>query len=468
MGLIMRRCAVTALATFAIALGPLTAGAQDQRAAPSLLEPKFSYASLVVRIAPAVVNVYASKTVELRNFLFDDPFFRRFFNQPNGPAREQILRSLGSGVIVDTGGLIVMTHHIIEGVREVRIATADRREYEAEIVLKDIRTDLAVLRIKNSQRSFPAIEFGDSDKLRVGDVVVAVGNPFGIGQTVTHGIVSALARSPAGISDYQFFIQTDAAINPGNSGGALIDLSGRLMGINSAIVTRSGGSQGVGFAIPVNMVRFVVASALSGTTRIKRAWFGAKLQLATPKATDGSLKRPRGALVVDIRPASPAARAGLKVGDVIISVDGQRVDDPNAFDYRFAIKNLYGQAQLVILRDGSALQLAVALEPAPELPPREMIKLSSETPLQEAMVANISPALAEEFGLDLETEGVVVLEIETGTRADQVGLQKGDIIRGINRTKIGRTRELEQLLQIPQPSWHLEIERDGRILITTA
>ena len=152
----------------------------------------------------------------------------------------------------------------------------------------------------------------------------------------------------------------------------------------------------------------------------------------------------------------------LKVGDVIISVDGQRVDDPNAFDYRFAIKNLYGQAQLVILRDGSALQLAVALEPAPELPPRELIKLSSETPLQGAMVANISPALAEEFGLDLETEGVVVLEIETGTRADQVGLQKGDIIRGINRTKIGRTRELEQLLQTPQPSWHLEIERSGR------
>jgi Do/DeqQ family serine protease len=445
----------------------LFAAAQEPRAPAAPPELRFSYAPLVDRIAPAVVNVYASKTVEARNLLFDDPFFRRFFGPREGETHEQIQRSLGSGVIVDAGGLIVTTYHIIEGATEVRVATADRREFETEIVLRDMRTDLAILRIKNSPGRFPAIEFGDSDKLRVGDIVIAVGNPFGIGQTVTHGIVSALARSPAGISDYQFFIQTDAAINPGNSGGALVDLSGRLTGINSAIVSRSGGSQGIGFAIPVNMVRFVVATAQSGATRVRRPWLGAKLQPVPPKPVDGALRRPAGALVAEVKPASPAARAGLKVGDVIVSLEGQKVDDPSAFEYRLAIKTLNGQAQLGILRNGIALRLSVALEPAPELPAREAVRLSSVTPFQGATVANLSPALAEELGLDLETEGVVVFEVEAGTRAEQLGLQKGDIIRSINEIKIERTIDLDRILQTSQPTWRLELERSGRILITT-
>ena len=241
---------LTAALLAAIALaGIAAASAQNARAqerrVPTAAELRLSY-------APVVQN---------RQPLFDDPIFRRFFGVPGGGDRQQVQRSLGSGVIVDASGLVVTNVHVIEGADEVKVSLADKREFEAEIVLKDKRSDLAVLRIKDAHERFPTLEFANSDALEVGDIVLAIGNPFGVGQTVTHGIVSALARTQVGITDYQFFIQTDAAINPGNSGGALVDLTGRLVGINTAIFSRSGGSQGVGFAIPANMVRVVVASA---------------------------------------------------------------------------------------------------------------------------------------------------------------------------------------------------------------
>src|SRR6476660_6298356 len=239
------------------------ATAQDRRVPASPADSRLSYAPIVQRVQPAVVNVYAAKVVQNRNPLLDDPIFRRFFGVPGGGG-SQLQRSLGSGVIIDPAGLGVTNNHVIEGADEVKVSLADKREFEATLVLKDARTDLAVLRIKDGKERFPVLEFADSDALQVGDVVLAIGNPFGVGQTVTHGIVSALARTQVGISDYRFFIQTDAAINPGNSGGALVDLTGKLIGINTAIFSRSGGSQGVGFAIPANMVRVVVASAKTG------------------------------------------------------------------------------------------------------------------------------------------------------------------------------------------------------------
>ena len=263
--------------------------------------------------------------VENRNPLMDDPFFRRFFG-PNfgGPRGPQQQRSLGSGVIIDASGLVVTNNHVIDGADQVKIPLDDKREFDVEVVLKDPRTDLAVLRVKERREQFPFLEFGNSDELQVGDLVLAVGNPFGVGQTVTHGIVSALARTQVGITDYQFFIQTDAAINPGNSGGALVDMTGKLVGINTAIFSRSGGSQGVGFAIPANMVQVVVASARSGGTAVKRPWLGAKLQAVTPDLAERfDLKRPAGAVVTNVAAASPAARAGIKTGDVIVAVDGQ-------------------------------------------------------------------------------------------------------------------------------------------------
>src|SRR5499427_2034947 len=342
--------------------------AQERAVPTSPAQLTLSYAPVVKRVTPAVVNVYAAKVVENRNPLLDDPIFRRFFGNPGAP-REQIQRSLGSGVLVDPSGLVVTNNHVIEGADQIKVSLADKREFEAEIVLKDAHSDLAVLRIGDKRERFAAIDLGDSDALQVGDVVLAIGNPFGVGQTVTHGIVSAVARTQIGITDYQFFIQTDAAINPGNSGGALVGLDGRLVGINTAIFSRSGGSQGIGFAIPVSMVRGVIASAQGGSSVVRRPWLGAKLQAVTPEIADGlGLKRPAGALVASITAKSPAARAGLKTSDVIISIDGQPVDDPNAFDYRFATKALGGQAHLGVIRAGHETRVAIALQTAPESP----------------------------------------------------------------------------------------------------
>src|ERR1700719_3579488 len=257
----LRISAIPAGLIIAALLAP--AGAQQRQVPASPAQLQLSYAPVVQRVAPAVVNVYASHVVENQNPFMADPFFRQFFG--GGVPRGMVQRSLGSGVVVGASGLVVTNYHVIEGASEVKIALSDKREFAADIVLKDQRSDLAVLRIKGSSERFPTLEFANSDELQVGDVVLAIGDPFGVGQTVTHGIVSAVARTQVGISDYQFFIQTDAAINPGNSGGALVDMNGRLVGINSAIYSRSGGSQGIGFAIPANMVRVVVTSAEGGS-----------------------------------------------------------------------------------------------------------------------------------------------------------------------------------------------------------
>src|SRR6185437_8022780 len=373
------KTALTAIVLATMAVVGLSPASAQERRVPTASELRLSYAPVVEHLAPAEVNVYAAKTVQNRNPLFDDPIFRQFFGVPGGGG-PQVQRSLGSGVIVDGSGLVVTNVHVIEGADEVKVSLADKREFEATIVLKDKRSDLAVLRIKDAHEHFPTLDFANSDALEVGDVVLAVGNPFGVGQTVTHGIVSALARTQVGITDYQFFIQTDAAINPGNSGGALVDLQGRLVGINTAIFSRSGGSQGIGFAIPANMVRVVVKSAESGGGTVKRPWLGAKLQAVTADIADSlGLKRPAGALVASVTPDSPAARAGLKAGDVIVSVDRMAVDDPNAFDYRFATQPLGGTAQFAVQRGGKEMTFTVALQTAPETP-RDEITIHSRSP----------------------------------------------------------------------------------------
>ena len=457
----LRRLALVGLV---LVFGPLSAAAQDGRVVPSSPgQLTMSYAPIVKRVAPAVVNVYAAKLVENRNPLLDDPIFRRFFGNPGGP-REQIQRSLGSGVVIDPSGFVVTNNHVIEGADQVKVSFPDKREFEAEIVLKDARSDLAVLRIGDKRERFTAIDLGDSDSLQVGDVVLALGNPFGVGQTVTHGIVSAVARTQVGITDYQFFIQTDAAINPGNSGGALVDLSGRLVGINTAIFSRSGGSQGIGFAIPVNMVRGVISSAQGGSSVVRRPWLGAKLQAVTPEIAEGlGLKRPAGALVASVTPKSPAARAGLKTGDLVVAVDGQPVDDPNAFDYRFATKLLGGQVQLGIVRSGRESRLAVALESAPENPRNEVI-IQARSPFLGAKVANLSPALAEELRLDSAAEGVAVLEVADGSVAQSIGFQKGDVVLTVNNEPIAKTADLQRVAAQPTRLWRVTILRGGQKL----
>jgi Do/DeqQ family serine protease len=414
---------------------------------------------VVRRVAPAVVNVYATHVVENNNPFLTDPFFRQFFG---GIPREQVERSLGSGVIVDPAGLVVTNYHVIADASQVKIALADKREFDADIVLKDQRSDLAVLRIKGANERFPTLEFANSDELQVGDIVLAIGDPFGVGQTVTHGIISAVARSQVGNSDYQFFIQTDAPINPGNSGGALVDMQGRLAGINSEIYSRSGGSEGIGFAIPANMVRVVVASAESGSGVVKRAWLGAKLQAVTAEIADSlGLKRPSGALVASIMPGSPAARAGIKAGDVIVSIDGVEVDDPNAFDYRFATKTLGGTARVGLLRHGEETAVNVALESLPDTPHKE-VEIKGRSPFVGATVTNLSPALADELRLDTQTEGVVITGVADGSPAQSIGFQKGDIVVSVNNEKIATPADLERLSSAGGRQWRVTINRGGQ------
>jgi Do/DeqQ family serine protease len=437
-----------------------------RRLPESQSEVLLSFASVVKTARPAVVNVYASRTDKRpRNPLFDDPIFRRFFGEerrPGGPTA----RSLGSGVLVDPSGLVVTNFHVIDGMTDVRIVLADKRELDADIVLRDQRTDLAVLRVKGGG-SFPVMELGDSDALEVGDIVLAIGNPFGVGQTVTQGIVSALARTQVGISDYGFFVQTDASINPGNSGGALVSLDGRLVGINSAIFSQSGGSVGIGFAIPVNMVKIIAAAARKGGSQVKRPWLGASLQAVSKEIADSlGLERPTGALVTDFDPGSPAAGAGMKRGDLITAVDGQAVEDPESVGYRLATRPLGGSAVLAFVRDGKVQSTTLTLMPAPETPPRDPVKVGGASPFAGLTVVNLSPAVAEEFSIRGISEGVVVAEIAAGSAAASVNFQKGDIILVVNDTKIATTRDLARAAGARSRYWKMTIARGNDVFTT--
>ena len=450
---------------FALALiwGAASAETAPKVAPQNPAQVRLSFAPVVKKVTPAVVNVYASRVETApRNPLFDDPIFRQFFG--GGGDQSRVSKSLGSGVIVDPSGLVVTNYHVINGMTEVKVALSDRREFEAQIVLRDPRTDLAVLRIKGGDH-FPFMEMGDSDALEVGDFVIAVGDPFGVGQTVTQGIVSALARTQIGANDYGFFIQTDAAINPGNSGGALADLDGKLVGINSMIYSRSGGSMGLGFAIPVNMVKGVVSAALHGGATVKRAWLGATLQNVSKDIADNlGLERPTGALVVDVVAQGPAAAAGLKRGDVIAAIDGQSVDDPESVGFRLGVKPLGGSASLKVLRDGRTLDLALKLELAPEIPPRDTLTIGGRSPFEGAEVMNLSPAVKEELSLQDAGEGVVVAAVKDGSTAAQVGVQKGDIVVAVNGRKIATTRDLEKACRERAPFWDLTIQRGGETI----
>lgn len=427
------------------------------------VELRASYAPVVARVTPAVVNIYTKRVVtERMRSVFDDPFFRDFYGR--SPQRQRVQSSLGSGVIVDARGIVVTNNHVIENAGEIKVVLADRREFEAEVLLTDPQTDLAILRIR-ADGALPYLAFADSDTAAVGDIVLAVGNPFGVGQTVTSGIVSALSRTAASISDFQFFIQTDAAINPGNSGGALVDMDGRLLGVNTAIYSRSGGSNGVGFAIPGNLVRQVVNSAVGGDAVVRRPWLGVQgTAVDSNLANAVGLDRPVGAILGDVYPGGPAAAAGLKAGDVILAIAGQDVLDAEALRYRPATRQAGEKVPVRYLRDGKPATALVTLAYPPATPARDETVLRGQHPLDGVAVANLSPALAEELGRNPMQGGVVILDVKADGLARRFRIGRGLTIVSINGTRVASVRDAERLIGAPASRWTIGLaDQDGRV-----
>ncbi len=438
--------------------------AEESRPPESLAELKLSFSPIVKQTAPAVVNVYVTRRVKRFVSPFDDPFFRQFFGDDQGVPRERMQNSLGSGVIVSADGLVVTNAHVIKGSgeAEIKVALADKRELDAKLILMDERADLAVLRV-DSKETFPHLEFVDSDTVEVGDIVLAIGNPFGVGQTVTTGIISALARTAVGNSDAQYFIQTDAAINPGNSGGALVDMAGRLVGINTAIFSRSGGSQGVGFAIPANLVKPFVESAVTGR-ELKRPWLGAKLEPVTREIADAlDLPRVTGAFVAKVYEEGPARTAGLQEKDVIVGIDTHEVEDPRALTYRMSTIGVGATAKLRVLRDGAERTLDIALAEAPSLDSAAQRDLSGAHPFDGTRVALLSGVLAEEIGLD-DLAGVVITAIRSGSIAQGLGLRPGDVVLRVGSSRIDSLDELSRVIEEPRRLWRVDIRRGNRVL----
>lgn len=449
------------------ALAPAAFG-QDKQVPQSREEITFSFAAVVKRTAPAVANIFSKRVTKAQRSvspLFDDPLFKRFFGDSFGQQpKERTQSSLGSGVVVSPQGLVVTNHHVIEGATEITVVLADRREFEATLVLSDERTDLAVLKIDPSGDSLPWLELRDSDEAEVGDLVLALGNPFGVGQTVTSGIISALARTRVGITDFGFFIQTDAAINPGNSGGALVTMDGKLIGINTAIFSGSGGSVGIGFAIPSNMVRTVIEAA--GTGHLVRAWTGFAGQTLTADLAEGMrLDRPGGVIVNEVYPGGPAERAGIHAGDIVLAVDGRTVADWEGLRYRVATEELGDEVSFTLFRDGETVTTALPLEAPTETPPRNEITLQGPHPLAGCVIASLSPALSEEVSLPGAWEGVIVLRIARRSPAGQLGFRPGDIIYSVNGDTYKTSDAMAERLETgDQPrSWQIKFIRNGKL-----
>lgn len=449
-----------------------SAQAEIKEVPTSRAQVQLSYAPLVKDAAPAVVNVFTSKTVRTRSVspLFNDPFFRRFFGDafrgvPQGSQKKKVQNSLGSGVIVEPNGVIVTNHHVIEGADDIKIVLNDRREFEATVLGSDERTDLAILKVDTEGAMLPTLPLGESDSLEVGDIVLAIGNPFGVGQTVTSGIVSALARTHVGITDYSFFIQTDAAINPGNSGGALVDMNGKLVGVNSAIYSKGGGSNGIGFAIPVSMVRSVI-SGVSETGKVVRPWLGASGQALTQDlALSFKLPHPTGVLIDTIYPGGPAERAGLKRSDVILKMDDYEVNDPQALRFRLATRPLGSQTTLEVLRRGERLKLKFDILPPPETPKREETRIQGRNPFTGSVVVNMSPALNDELGWNTMSRGVAILKLRRGSTANRLGFRPGDQIVGLNGQDVQSVADLMRLLgklENREGDWLVAIMRNGK------
>jgi Do/DeqQ family serine protease len=417
-------------------------------------EVQLSFAPLVKQTAPSVVNVYAERMAQQRQSPFEgDPFFEQFFGRKFQQAPQRMQSSLGSGVIVDKSGVIVTNFHVIEGADQIKIALPDGREFKCDVMLADKQLDLAVLKI-NAGVALTALPMGDSDAIAIGDLVLAIGNPFGVGQTTTSGIISATARSQIGVSDFGFFIQTDASINPGNSGGALIGMDGQLLGINSAIFSRGGGSNGIGFAIPSNMVKAVVAQAASGAKEFQRPWIGAEFEPVTPDIADAlGMERPFGAIVTSVAKDGPSAEAGLKAGDVVLAVNGTEIQHPDALGYRLVVHQAGETIELSIRRKAQTIMVPVTLTKKPEGSASGQLVVEGQSPFAGAVL-----------GDDGKGNGVPIIDIARGSPAENTGFQPGDRIVALNGNEMATAEDVIRATSEETRWWRFTINRNGAII----
>ena len=396
---------------------------------------------VVRRVVPAVVNVSSSHIVRAQSSpLLSDPLFRQFLGpQPEVP-RQRREEALGSGVIVSPDGYILTNNHVIAKATDIKVVLADRREFKARLIGTDSKTDIAVLKVDATD--LPVIPLGDSTTMKAGNFVLAVGNPFGLNQTVTMGIVSATGRGGLGIEDYEDFIQTDAAINPGNSGGALVDVNGNLVGINTAILSGSGGNQGVGFAIPVNLARQVMDQILKHG-KVIRGYLGVQIQDLTPEMAKAfGLNFTSGALVADVAPDSPAGRAGIRRGDVISALDGKPIDE-RQLQLQVSMMRLGTTVRLTVWRDGRQMEVPATLAELPSGGGSQAAAPNAASALQGLSVQTLTPDIAGQLQLPPGTKGVVIAHVEDASPAAAAGLRPGDVILQVNRKPVTDASEFD-------------------------
>ena len=433
-----------------------------QQVPGSAAQMQLSFVPVVKQAAPAVVNIYAKVVREVRRTpLQSDPFFERFFRDPFTEAKPRVQNSLGSGVILSADGIVVSNYHVVGMATEITVVLNDRREFSARVLLGDAEADLAILKI-DAPDDLPFLGLRSSDSVEVGELALAIGNPFGVGQTVSSGIVSGLARSGGqGGSGLGYFIQTDAPINPGNSGGALVDMAGQLIGVNTSILTRSGGSNGIGFAIPADMVAAFVAQAEAGEDAFVRPWAGISGQpVDADMAATLGLDRSGGIIVSGLHPVSPFLQAGLEVGDVILSVGGQAVNTPSEMIYRMSVAGVQSDVSVTYRRADAEKTVPVALMAAPETPPRDTLVLQQRSLFPDLTVARINPAVLAELNLPLGVEGVAVLD--AGRAARRAGLRTGDVILALNGVAVDHPDVLVDALSGSSRGVELVVQRGAQ------
>ncbi len=426
-------------------------------------EITLSFAPVVRKATPAVVNIYAKRIVAAQPSPFaNDPFFSEFFRSFGKPV-PRVQQSLGSGVILSPDGLVVSNYHVVGGATEIRVALNDRREFDARVLLADKTADLAVLKLVGAH-DLPTLSLRSARDIEVGDLVLAIGNPFGVGQTVSSGIISGLARSGGAVGNARaYFIQTDAPINPGNSGGALVDMNGALVGINTSILTKSGGSNGIGFAIPSDLVAAFLKQAKAGNRKFVRPWAGMIGQMVDSNLAQGlRLDRPEGMVVVELHRASPFYKAGLRPGDIIVRFNGQPVNGPAELLYHMTVAGVGAKAKITYVRDGRKKTVWVRMIKAPDVPPRNETLIRGQSPLEGLRVARINPAVTAEMDIPMSAQGVVVLGAEgIGAR---LGFRRGDIIKEVNGVSIATVADLVAASQMRTRVWSITIKRNGQLM----